>query len=182
MKKFFSINNCRGFTFVESLVVVAIFTAFVAASAGVFLMAYRSQVGSYVEELDEQSNMRGAFELEHLFRSSLGFQLLPLDGTGLQPVEADRLSLLVPAFSGGSIQTWEFKFVPDGTDTSGRIKGSLQVIPPGATAYVYSTSLSLPAGRNSLFVLDSLGRVNYSWIVRATDADLAWKGNLSAAQ
>ncbi len=173
-------SRYRGFTLVESLVVLAIFTGFVAASAGVFLMAYRSQMGSYVEELDEQSNMRAAFELEYFFHSSLGFQLLPLVNE-VQPLESDILVLLVPN-SLGDIQTWEFKFIPDGFDTLGRVKGSLNVTPPGGNIYLYSPDLSLPAGRNNFFVMDNLGRVTYSWLVRASDADLPWQGNLSIAQ
>lgn len=178
-----SFKKSRGFTFVEALVVVAIFTGFIVAASGVFISAYRAQVGSYQDELDEQSSMRGAFELEHVFRSSVGYQLIDSDGSTVVYDEADKVKLLAPNPSTGLMEYWEFSFLPDGTDILGRIKGSFVVkAPEVGTNYLFTSNVSLPLGRDHLFVLDDLGRVSYHWMLRGEDADLSWKGNLAIAQ
>lgn len=176
--------SCRAYTFVEALVVVAIFTGFVVSTAGVFVMSYRAQAESYHDELAEQSNMRGAFELEHLFRTALGSE--PLNAAGnvdLTLTNFNRVRLVVPHWDTGVLEHWIFSFTPSGTDSEGRTRGSFSVRAPGTSEdYVYASDVSLPLGRSSLFILDSLGRLDYHWIVRATDADLSWKGLLVTTQ
>lgn len=174
----------KGFTFVESLVVLALFSGFMVATSGVFISAYRSQVGSYYAELDEQSNMRASMELEHLFRSSIGYKLgLDTNYGDSAPTSSNFLTLNVPDPMTGALDNWVFSFISDGTDSSGRTKGSLTISGTKISGiYSFTDSISLPVGRTNLFVLDNFGRVTYDWVLRGQYADLSWNGVLFTPQ
>lgn len=186
--------GCRAYTLIEALVVVAIFTGFVVSSAGVFLMAYRAQAGSYKDELAEQSNMRGAFELEHLFRRAYGYA--PLNFLGEDDLTLTRFNgirLSVSNGNKGELENWVFQFEPfPEQDLEDRVKGSFSVYPPGTTgSYVYD-EVYLPSGRDTFFELDDYGGIKYHWIVRGsypehslegiTYPEHSWKGILVTSQ
>jgi type II secretory pathway pseudopilin PulG len=189
-RPFSKMLSVGGFTFVEGLVVLAIFVSMIVSISGVFLMAYRAQAGSYNLELDEQSNMRAAFELENLFRSSVGYELVARgslaalnSGSIAPPQESSSMTMFVPALSDGDLEMWGFDFVSSGQqDAQGRDKGSIRVVLPNGGTYVYTTSAVIPSSRTYLFQLDEYGRLNYHWISPTVDSELEWKGSLPLYQ
>ena len=183
------LQSSAGFTFVEALVVLAIFVSMIVSVSGVFLMAYRAQSQSYDLELDEQSNMRASFELENLFRASVGYELVApsalasLYSGGISPpLVSSVISLMVPKLDDSATEVWGFQFVPSGTDSSGRAKGSIVITLPTGATYVFTDRAVLPAGRSTLFELDELGRVDYHWVSPTTGSELDWWGKLSLYQ